>query len=112
LILASVLALIFGGLSDFCPLQIGSANCLLFALGLKFRHSMDSFVLRRLQPTNQCYGNLTWEITQMFVEGPLQSAEVSKDVNKVMARFVRHEPDSGRNLATFAGAGQASQGRM
>jgi hypothetical protein len=30
---------------------------------------MDSFVLRRLQSINQCYGNLIWEITQMFVEG-------------------------------------------
>jgi hypothetical protein len=32
---------------------------------------MDSVVLRRLQPINQCYGNPTWEITQMFVEGLL-----------------------------------------
>jgi len=74
LILASVLALIFGGLSEFCPLQMGSANCLLLALGSQCRHSMDSVVLRRLQPINQCYGNPTWEITQMFVEGQLQVA--------------------------------------
>jgi hypothetical protein len=37
---------------------------------------MDSFVLRRLQPINQCYGNLTWEITQMFVEGQMCTATV------------------------------------
>jgi hypothetical protein len=69
LILAAVLALISGGVSDFCPRQIGSANCLLLAHGPKCRHAMDSVVLRRLQSINPCYGNRTWEITQMFVEG-------------------------------------------
>ena len=55
--------------TGFCPLQIGSANGLLLALGFKFRHVMDSVVLRRLQPINPCYGNLIWEMTQMFAEG-------------------------------------------
>src|SRR5262245_46254237 len=38
---------------------------------LKFRRPMDSVVLRRLQLINQCYENLIWEITQMFVAGRL-----------------------------------------
>jgi hypothetical protein len=47
---------------------MGNAISVLFALGSKFRHSMNSVVLRRLQPINQCYGSSTWETTQMFAD--------------------------------------------
>ena len=53
---------------DLCGAR---AQSVLFALGLTFRHAMDSVVLRRLQPINQSYGNLIWKMTQMFVEGQL-----------------------------------------